>query len=468
VSTSVNKVKNEDVNSNVAAGLDAKIALSSTLNLDVTVNPDFSQVEVDELVTNLTRFNIRLPEKRTFFLENADIFADFGIGGIRPFFSRRIGLNDRFEAVPILYGLRATGNIGKDNRIGIMNIHSRSSENSFAQNQSAVAYKRQFGRSFVQGLFVNRQAFEQTESIQNDYGRNASIEGVYQSENGKVTLWGAAHNSMKAGFTDKNMVYNSGFEYTNANWQFKSNFAMFQENYFADLGFTARVNNYDASRDTIIRAGFNTETLYLEYKKRPRSGKIIRYQFDIQNETVVNTDWSFNEGNTTLHYGMVFKNTAEVDVSVNYNDIDLLYPFSFTGDTPFPTERYKTFTGNLSFRSDDRKALSFDASARSGGFYNGRLNSFNIGTNFRVQPWGNFSVGYQWNDLQFPDPYGQSKITALVSKIEIGFGKNLLWTTLFQYVDQSDYMGINSRLQWRFSPMSDVFLVFVDNYDVLA
>jgi hypothetical protein len=54
----------------------------------------------------------------------------------------------------------------------------------------------------------------------------------------------------------------------------------------------------------------------------------------------------------------------------------------------------------------------------------------------------------------------------LLSKLEIGFNRNLLWTTLFHYVDQNEFMGINSRLQWRFAPMSDVFLVFVDNYDV--
>ncbi len=147
-------------------------------------------------------------------------------------------------------------------------------------------------------------------------------------------------------------------------------------------------------------------------------------------------------------------------------DIALLYPFSFTSGTPLPSDRYKTWTGNISYESDGRKALSVDASAKVGGFYNGQLTSFNLGANYRIQPWGNFSVGYQWNDLNFPDLYGQSKITAIVSKVEIGFSKNLLWTTLFQYVDQSDYMGINSRLQWRFSPMSDVFLVYVDNYDI--
>ena len=82
-------------------GGDAKIAVTSSLNLDLTVNPDFSQVEVDKQVTNLDRFELFFPEKRQFFLENADLFANFGYANIRPFFSRRIGLG-----VPISYGAR--------------------------------------------------------------------------------------------------------------------------------------------------------------------------------------------------------------------------------------------------------------------------------------------------------------------------------------------------------------------------
>lgn len=467
VSTGVNKSKNEDPEFNFDAGLDAKLALTSTLNLDFTLNPDFSQIEADELVTNLTRFDISLPEKRTFFLENADVFAGFGTNGVLPFFSRRIGLDANLEAVPILYGLRATGNIDKYNRVGVMNIHSRSSDSSFGQNQSAVAYKRQFGRSFVQGLFLNRQAYDKTDVVKKDYGRNLSLEGVYQSDNGVLTIWGAAHGSGKSGFNNNNLVFNTGMQYQDANWRFDTDLILFQKNYFADMGFTARVNNYDAERDTTIRAGFSSESTSIQYQKRPRTGKVRRYVFGIENVTIANSDWSFNESTTTLRYGMAFNNTSEFNANVSYNDISLLYPFSFTGEQPLPKNRYKALTGSLSYDSDERKALSANASAKTGGFYNGYLTSLELGANYRIQPWGNFSVGYQWNDLRFPDPYGKSKITALVSKIEIGFSKNLLWTTLFQFVDQSDYMGINSRLQWRFSPMSDVFLVYVDNYDLL-
>jgi len=81
-----------NTSSSLMLGGDAKIGIGSSLNLDLTVNPDFSQVEVDNQVTNLDRFEILFPEKRQFFLENADLFANFGMDGLRPFFSRRIGV----------------------------------------------------------------------------------------------------------------------------------------------------------------------------------------------------------------------------------------------------------------------------------------------------------------------------------------------------------------------------------------
>ena len=93
-STSKDVAAGTPSDNNFDVGLDAKIALTSSLNLDVTVNPDFSQVDVDRQVTNLTTVNIRFPEQRIFFVENSDIFSGFGTGSARPFFSRRIGLDE--------------------------------------------------------------------------------------------------------------------------------------------------------------------------------------------------------------------------------------------------------------------------------------------------------------------------------------------------------------------------------------
>lgn len=119
-----NRAGNEPVSAKPNAGFDAKIGLTSSLNLDLTVNPDFSQIEVDRQVTNLTRFNIFFPERRTFFLENADLFSGYGIDPIRPFYSRRIGLDKNGNKIPILFGARITGNIAKKTRIGFMNMQT--------------------------------------------------------------------------------------------------------------------------------------------------------------------------------------------------------------------------------------------------------------------------------------------------------------------------------------------------------
>ena len=120
------------------AGIDAKIALTGSLNLDLTVNPDFSNVDVDQQVTNLSRFSLFFPERRNFFLENGDVFSNFGSRMIQPFFSRTIGLANG-QQVPIRYGARLTGNVTQNTRIGVMNVQTGDFEDLSPNNYSVVA-----------------------------------------------------------------------------------------------------------------------------------------------------------------------------------------------------------------------------------------------------------------------------------------------------------------------------------------
>ncbi len=467
VTGSMNKLVGEPTEFDASTGLDARVSLSPTLNLDLTFNPDFSQIEVDELVTNLTRFNIFLPEKRTFFLENGDLFADYGYSAVRPFFSRRIGLDSERQAVPILYGARLTGNINKTMRLGVMNIHSLKSDFSFAQNNSALSLQKNFGRSYIRGLFLNRQAFDKAEAVDKDYGRNTSLGGAYISDNGKISSWASMHHSYKPEISGSNGFYTYGIEYRDPSWELLLASATVQENYFADMGFVQRLENYDAARDTIIRVGFNDNIARVGYRIRPKEGIVNRHEISLTSVYYTNTDWSFNELFSEFNYAIAFRNTSEFELEFTYNNIELLFPFSFvSGAEPLPAKRYKYNNVSASYSSDERKLVRFGLGGQTGGFYNGTLSRAELDVNFRIQPWGNLGFGYQWNNLDFPDPYGDEIITALLSKLEIGFSRNLLWTTLFQYVDQNEFMGINSRLQWRFSPMSDLYLVFVDNYDV--
>ena len=114
------------------AGFDAKVAITPALNLDLTANPDFSQVEVDRQVTNLDRFELFFPERRQFFIENSDLFSNIGFSRVRPFFSRRIGIGydtitKQIVQNPIIYGARLSGKVAPKTRIGLLNMQTGSS-----------------------------------------------------------------------------------------------------------------------------------------------------------------------------------------------------------------------------------------------------------------------------------------------------------------------------------------------------
>jgi len=167
-------------------GGDVKFNLTSSLNIDLTVNPDFSQAEVDQQVTNLDRFELFFPERRQFFLENADLFSNFGYATIRPFFSRRIGLE-----VPIDAGVRLSGNLNENWRIGVMDIQTQSDEDQglSAQNFGVFSLQRKvLDRSNINFIFVNKQEVNRTNqsAYTSPYNRNGGVEFNYFSQD---NLW---------------------------------------------------------------------------------------------------------------------------------------------------------------------------------------------------------------------------------------------------------------------------------------
>ena len=171
------------------AGFDVKAAVLKSMSLDATINPDFSQVEVDQQVTNLTRFNIFFPEKRTFFLENADLFTNYGAPPIRPFYSRTIGLDHDGNPIPIIGGARLSGNVSEKLRIGLMNIQTQRKNDFSAQNYTAISFNETvLKRSVIKGYFLNRQGFlsdrEKQEHPLNAFGRNAGMQFNYSDSKG--------------------------------------------------------------------------------------------------------------------------------------------------------------------------------------------------------------------------------------------------------------------------------------------
>lgn len=457
---------NQKVKGTFNAGLDAKISVTSSLNLDLTVNPDFSQIEVDQQVTNLTRFSIFLPEKRTFFLENADIFSGFGLPNIIPFFSRSIGLNRNRETVPILFGARLTGNLDSKTRIGVMNMQTGADDTQVGQNYFAAAAHRRLGkRSTVRAMFTNRQAFTEGEFSKSDYGRNAAVEGELISNDGRWQTWGRYYHSFKDNIKEDNFIVGGGGGYFGERFNIFTDFNQINENFYADLGFVNRIETF--YRDTTIRSGFFQNFTQAEFFIFPENDEVInQHLFGWENFLIYNPDGSLNERFIRWRYFMRMKNRSRLNFRLDNNKINLLEVFTLTGEEAIAAGIYNTYSFNIEYESDERKVFNYNINFRHGGFYHGTLSTYEIGLNYRRQPWGNFNLSLQKNDIRFPD-VEPIELIDLNSRIEINFSKNMFWTTFTQYNFQNNTFNINSRLQYRFSPMSDFFIVYTDNYDVL-
>ena len=450
-------------------GFDAKISLTPSLNLDLTVNPDFSQVEVDRQVTNLTRFDIFFPERRTFFLENDDLFSSFGIPPIRPFYSRTIGLDANANRVPILAGARISGNITPRTRVGLMNMQTGATEGSVARNFTAVTFSQQVqARSVVKGYFLNRQGMEDKnhkfKNTLDAYGRNAGLEYGFVDKSGRWNAWTGHHQSYKPGINSPQHYTNAGGGYLSKRLNIIVDAGTITDKFYADMGFVNRISNYDALLDTSIRKGFNQIYNEVSYTFFPKKGPLNQLMLRLENFMIYNLEGGLNERNHDFEIRLFFKNTSNMILHRHENVNNLLFNTAFTDAIPLPPGRYRAPSYGLTYNTDSRKKLYFRSDFETGDFFNGKILRYELSATYRVQPWGNFSMSIQQARLNFPAPYGKSNLFLIAPRIEVNFSNNLFWTTFLQYNNQRNNFNINSRLQWRYKPMSDLFLVYSDNY----
>ncbi|HRH61127.1 MAG TPA: DUF5916 domain-containing protein, partial [Chitinophagaceae bacterium] len=450
-------------------GIDGKFALSSKLNLDLTVNPDFSQVDVDVQQTNLTRFDLFFPERRFFFLENDDVFSSTGTPPARPFYSRRIGLDEDGNTIPILFGARLTGNITDKLRLGVMSMQTGEKNGNPSQNYSALTLsQRVLKRSTVRAYYLDHESFASADEIKENplskFGRNAGAEFSYSDEAGTVNAWAGYHKSFKPGIKNDDVFLNAGGGYFGKNLNAFIDYVGMGTNYYADMGFLRRIENYDAEKDSIIRYGYHSIFNEIGYSFYPKKGNINTHGFAFENFLALNPDGSFNERYNTIGYEINFKNTSSVSAGFTNNEVDLLFPTSFTDDEPLPKGRYHFNQVNAEYKSDTRKMFSYNAGISGGKFYNGDFSEISAGITFRSQPWLTVEMNAQYNKLSFPAPYGSANLFLLAPRIEINFSTSIFWTTFIQYNTQANNFNINSRLQWRYKPMSDLFIVYTDNY----
>ena len=448
-------------------GLDAKIALTSSLNLDLTVNPDFSNVDVDQQQTNLTQFSLLFPERRGFFLENSDLFSNYGAWGIIPFFSRRIGLSDG-QPVPILYGARLSGNLTKSLRIGVMDVQTRATEDQRASNYFVTSFQQQvLSRSRVKVLLANRQGLRggPENDSDSDYNRAGGVEFDYVSKSGYLTATAKYHAATDEQHLDNNGYYTLGARYSDSKFFGAFFFNHVGTNYIPDMGFVPQLEHYDPVEDTTIRVGFNRINAWIGHSHRPKKGPINVVEINPWSVQTYDLEGRLLSGRYGFWTQTRFKNRQELTIDLLKNDIRLRVPAEFVNDaTPLPLGLYRNSFFRLEWNSDPRKALSGGVSVGRGAFYTGTRTEIATTLNFRQQPWGNFGFRYTQNHVELGGIYGETTLHLLGPTMEVNFSNSMFWTTFVQYNTQSAHLNINSRFQWRYLPMSDLFIVYSDNY----
>src|SRR5262245_11599295 len=223
-------------------GLDMKWGVRADLTLDVTVNTDFAQVEADEQQVNLTRFPLFFPEKRPFFLENAQVFQLGQPRAIDLFFSRRIGLSADGQPIDIIGGGRLSGKLGGYN-VGLLNMQTDAAVDQRlgqtvapASNFTVLRLQREVGRSNFGTMSVGRQGGgggAPADAFDRWYGLDL---GWQTSRNGRVSTFLARTDSPQSkGGSD--YAGAMSYQYTSEMWNGRVGYTQVGDRFNPEVGF---------------------------------------------------------------------------------------------------------------------------------------------------------------------------------------------------------------------------------------
>lgn len=446
------------------AGLDAKVPLGNALNLDVTYNPDFSNVEADDLLTNLTRFELLLPEKRQFFIDNSDLFGSFGnyFNEARPFFSRRIGLapDSLGNLVPnrIIGGVRLSGKLDDNWRLGVLNIQTaqQPEQGILAANNAMFALQRKlFARDNIGVFMVNKTYFDRDSStapFNRVIGADYNLASADNTWAGKFYL----HKSFVQDNPQGTLSWQGTVTRNSRKWVYIADLVQVEENFRADLGFVPRKD--------FLKGGLSATRHFY-----PDSRYVSRHSLGLLsiNYWKPTAEWAYTDHLNRVQHQTYFKDQSTLDVQMLDNFIYLSAPFdpTRTGSTPLPADAgYRFYQAFAAYTSNTAQLLTYTVNTTLGQFFNGERYGLSTTVGYRYQPWVSGQVSLSYDAISLPEPYARAQLWLLTPRLDITFSKQVFWTTLVQYSNQSDNFGINTRLQWRFAPLSDLFLVYNDNY----
>jgi len=444
-------------------GTDVKVAITSSINLDLTVNPDFSQVDVDRQVTNLERFELFFPERRQFFLENGDLFANFGYATLRPFFSRRIGLD-----APIKYGARLSGKLNKNWRIGAMDMQTGSVESTDLPEQNFAVFaiqRRVFARSNIGMILINKESLNYTPStdpampVYSQFNRNLGLEYNLASSNNMWTGKALVLKSFKPENDGDDFTQAANLTYASRKWNITWQHEIVGKNYLAEVGYVP---------DNVPRPGyikFNPQIARLFF---PKSKHVLSHGPKFNASLYFDPKMNPTDNEAYGMYVVTFRDQSVWNTWVSNNYVKLLKPFDPTnsGKDPLPAgSEHQWNAFGIEYTSKPQSVFTYAFTTRYGGYYaDGTRFNFTTDIGYRFQPFVSINLTSSFNDIRMPEPYGKTTFWLVGPRVDVTMTNKLFFTAFAQYNEQQNNVNLNTRFQWRYRPASDLFIVYTDNY----
>ncbi len=440
-------------------GLDARYGVTPSLNLDVTLNTDFAQVEVDEQQVNLTRFGLFFPEKRDFFLENSNAFTvgtgqSFTNTPVQTdlFFSRRIGLSDAGQPVPILGGTRLTGKVGKNN-LAVMDVRTDSAFGKPGDNFFVSRYSRDvLRRSRVGALFISKDSLGGSDH----FNRTMSVDGNFAiSNNFQITSYLAKTDTNpdmrwtggRPIGEGKNMAFYGRMAYRDPRWNLYVNYLDVQENFNAEAGF-------------VQRTGIRTTKAHFGPTPRPKKGSIkllepmyvLTYTTD-QGGRLVNR----------LHHLMVGA-TLRDDSFINaiyQKNLDVLdLPFNIRPGVRIPIGSYNMNEWILTYNTSPGKRFYQRLTFSPTDFYGGTRRSVSAAYGLRASSRLATELQYNRNDVKMP--WGNFLVNLATLRVDYTFSPKMTIRSLSQYNTSTHEVSNNIRFNLIHHAGSDLYVVYND------
>lgn len=423
-------------------GVDLKYGITSGLNLDLTVNTDFAQAEVDDEQVNLTRFPLFFPEKRDFFLENSGNFNVSSAQGFARladlFFSRRIGIAENGESVPILGGARLTGKIGR-NDIALMDVQTDEAYGLSGENFLVARYSRNIlARSRVGGMFINRVETD-GDGFNRTYAADVSL-----APHPSLSVVSFLAKTETPGVTGGETGSYLNAEWLDQNWRIFGEFADFDDDFNPEVGF-------------LPRRGIMTTKIHFERTPRPERWG-IRMLSPMMNWTYT-TDQTGLQLSRRMHFmmGTRFDNGAYMMMWYNDHFERLVDDFTLRGVT-IDSGDYKFGEWRFSFDSNPARRFYYGLIYSPQTFFDGTRTDGTVKVGARITDRLSTEGQYARNDVSLVN--GGFVVDLASLRVDLALSATMTLRSVTQYNSFTDQFGTSARFRWTYRPGSDVYVVY--------